>query len=212
MVVPNECVAHLLQRMVWFRKYKTWKSEQSCAISLNRLKMYSDLCDKYNLADCCMDYLEFGVFEGCSLRRWLKLNHCENARFIGFDTFVGLPEQWDWCSQGHFSTGGKEPEINDKRCSFIAGLFQNTLQDFLKDYARPNQLVVHIDCDLFSASLYVLICLGHLLREGDIIVFDEFDHWMDEFHAYQIWMRVFNKKVEAVHRSKDWAQVAFVVQ
>lgn len=54
-----------------------------------------------------IDYLEFGVYQGESIRKWCGLNNNPESRFIGFDSFEGLPENWEGkCDAGTFSTGG----------------------------------------------------------------------------------------------------------
>ena len=73
-----------------------------------------------------IDYLEFGVFEGASIRSWCALNQNPGSRFFGFDSFEGLPEDWhSGKRKGAFSTGGKVPEIADPRVSFVAGGFRS---------------------------------------------------------------------------------------
>ena len=38
-------------------------------------------------------FLEFGVHRGDSLRQWTALNTNPDSRFVGYDSFVGLPEK-----------------------------------------------------------------------------------------------------------------------
>lgn len=80
-------------------------------------------------------YLEFGVHRGASMCRWLALNRHPDSRFVGFDSFKGLPERWELggasLDAGHFSTGGQLPDVNDPRVSFVKGWFHETLPRFL---------------------------------------------------------------------------------
>ena len=58
-------------------RYRSWKY------------IYHDI-----LKDAPIDYLEFGVFRGDSIREWCSLSTSPDSRFYGFDTFTGLPEHW----------------------------------------------------------------------------------------------------------------------
>jgi len=151
----------------------------------NRYHLYEHIADFYGLHDSEITYLEFGVATGSAIRWWLKGNRNTSSRFHGFDTFRGLPEQWGDISKGTFSTGGITPDVNDNRCSFEVGLFQETLPGFLKTFERAEErLIIHIDCDLYSATLYALIHLAPILKTGDLLIFDEFADVMHEFRAF----------------------------
>lgn len=124
-------------------------------------------------------YLEFGVFEGRSMRWWVSNLRNPDARFVGFDSFEGLPEGWrPGTPQGHFATAGP-PSIDDPRVSFVAGWFDQTLPGFA--IPEHDQLIVNVDSDLYASADIVLRCLEPHLRSGTLLYFDELpdrDHEM----------------------------------
>jgi hypothetical protein len=132
-------------------------------------------------------FLEFGVCEGDTFAIWVRNNLNSASRFWGFDSFQGLPEDWGSWKKGSFSTQGKLPDIDDERCRFIVGLIQDTLPDEILNIKQACKKVIHIDVDLYSATLATLSYIRPLLRPGDIIIFDDFftivvaDH---EFKAF----------------------------
>ncbi|MBR0875136.1 hypothetical protein JQ633_32585 [Bradyrhizobium tropiciagri] len=147
-----------------------------------RYEMYDHVMK--HIGDGAVDYLEFGVWKGASIKYWAEHNAQSESRFAGFDTFTGLPEAWDFRPAGTFDVEGKIPEINDPRVQFVAGLFQQTLPQFLNGFSIRNRLVLHLDADLYSATLYVLARLHHLIVPGTILMFDEFGDVQHEFRAY----------------------------
>jgi O-methyltransferase len=126
-----------------------------------------------------IDYLEFGVYRGDTIRFWADLNRDPGSRFWGFDSFEGLPEDWTGAfrtmPKGTFDTGGAVPEIDDARVGFVKGWFQHSLPPFLEGFAPRNRLVVHCDADLYSSTLFVLCKLDPILKPGSIVIFDEFN-------------------------------------
>lgn len=104
-----------------------------------------------------MSYLEFGVYKGDSLKYWANIDKNKDSEFIGFDTFTGPPEDWlnlsGTMKKNHFDTNGRAPEIGDSRCSFVKGMFQDTLPDFVAGFKPKNKLVIHNDSDLYSSTL-----------------------------------------------------------
>ena len=150
-----------------------------------------------------IDYLEFGVAQGRTLRLWTQLNTHRDSRFFGFDSFWGLPEDWEWAiggmPKGTFSTGGMSPDIADQRVECIQGLFQHSLPPFLEQFRPRDPLIVHLDCDLYSSTLYVLTKLDPLLQ-GALVIFDEFDNLLHEFAAFQDYARSYRRAYELVSR------------
>lgn len=139
---------------------------------------------KYDLHDFAVErigrnanvhYLEFGVHEGAAIRRFASIFSNESARFVGFDSFVGLPEQWSDMTAGHFSTGGQAPQIPDDRVRFVKGWFQNTIgSEWPYLAAEPHDAVlVHFDADLYSSTLFLLTSLWWHIPEY-FFIFDEF--------------------------------------
>lgn len=121
-------------------------------------------------------YLEFGVARGASIRRFAQHFTNPKARFVGFDSFEGLPQAWHKYEAGHFSTKGSTPAIDDSRVSFVKGWFQNTLPDFLRRMEterEPEVTLVHFDADLYSSTLFLLTALWWRIPEY-FFIYDEF--------------------------------------
>jgi len=164
-----------------------------------------------SLSDQPIDYLEFGVAAGDSMRIWVGLNNHPDSRFFGFDTFEGLPEDWTRTKPaGTFDTDGRFPDIPDKRVTFIKGLFQSTLYEFLDEFVPRGRLVVHIDCDLYSATLLCLSVLDRRLVPGSLVLFDEFYGLRHEFAAFRDYTRSFYREMRLIgHTDPYLSQAAF---
>ncbi len=161
-----------------------------------------------------IDYLEFGVFEGASIRWWVEKNKHTESRFVGFDTFTGLPEDWGIVSKGTFSTEGKAPELEDERCRFEAGMFQDKLPAFLQQWRPQRRTVVHLDADLYSSTLFVLTSLATELKKGDILIFDDFGSIRNsvfEFRAFLDFVSSYSIEIEVLGFSNLYAQVAMKI-
>ncbi|KAB2812265.1 TylF/MycF/NovP-related O-methyltransferase [Pimelobacter simplex] len=180
-----------LDTLVNLPKIETWRREHvpdGTPAFAERTAMY-DHVHASLIGDAPIDYLEFGVFQGSSLRHWVEMNQHPESRFFGFDSFEGLPENWKRFDgrmvKAHFDVNGALPDIQDDRLSFVPGWFQETLDLFLEkfDHDPQRQLVVHVDSDLYSSALYVLTRLDALLVPGTIVLFDEFSSVLNEFQA-----------------------------
>ena len=74
-----------------------------------------------------------------------------------------------------------------KNVELVVGLFQDTLEPFLKRVPGPFA-VVHIGCDIYSSTRYVLTRLAGRLVDGCVLIFDEFFNYdgyqLHEFKAF----------------------------
>jgi O-methyltransferase len=179
----------------------------------DRLKSFSAISEHYKLNEIPVSYLEFGVSAGWSFNWWMK--NCNNAasRFYGFDTFEGLPEDWGLFSKGDMNAG--IPAINDDRGQFIKGIFQNTLNDFLAEHGasfKGKKKLIHMDADIFSATLFALSQLYPYLEKGDIIMFDEFNVYGHEFMAYRLFTECFYIKLKPISAQNNFYHTAFEVE
>lgn len=180
----------------------------------DRVRLHEYVIKNQGLDQKPIHYLEFGVAGGTSFAWWVKANHHADSLFYGFDTFEGLPEDWHFFKKGAFSFD--IPFMDDSRGTFIKGLFQETLYKFLRDYSRNSDnpqvtKVIHMDADLYSSTLFALTSLAPFLREGDIILFDEFNIPNHEFAAWSDFIRSYYLKYEVIGAVNNFYQVAFRV-
>ncbi len=208
-LIPNSArLRYLLNRPV----LEEWKRNSGdYPIFETRFQMYDHINNEV-LANKAIDYLEFGVFQGESIRYFSQLNTDPESRFSGFDTFEGLPEDWVEFSRTvkseTFSTDGNIPDISDDRVNFIKGLFQDTLPGFLERFSPEHQLVIHNDSDLYSATLYVLTLMNDYIASDTIVIFDEFYSVMDEFRALIDYCSAYMRDYEVLAATSNHTQVA----
>ena len=184
-----------------------WLKKNPCRSDFKDRYALYDFLLKTEQLDAPIDYLEFGVYRGDSIAWWCQNVTSTDARFFGFDSFQGLPEQWGVVPTGTFDTGGKMPKIDDDRLKFVAGWFQDTLPPFFADYSSDRRKVVHLDADLYSSTLFVLTWLAYHLHAGDVIIFDEFGSIrmaQHEFRAFEDFCSAFRVSVKALGTTLSW--------
>lgn len=208
----------LLLNLAYLSKISKWAHENR-AIAFNdfysstwdynkRFKLYEHLHKNDGLAER-ITYLEFGVSQGHSFKWWANNNKNPESRFFGFDTFEGLPEDWGVFKAGAMSTNSALPDINDSRVTFVKGLFQDTFPPFLKSADLNNRLVIHLDADLYSSTLYVLTSVAPFLKSGDVLIFDEFSVPKHEFLAYTNFIQSYYLKFELIAAANNYFFTAF---
>jgi|SRR5208337_3376170 len=154
--------------------------------------------------------LEFGVYGATTTNYIAERVSC---KVYGFDSFEGLPENWNSLPRGFFKVGAAGmisnlPKVREN-VELIVGMFEDTLPGFVKAHPEPISLM-HVDCDLYSSTKTVFHYLGDRIVPGTIIMFDEYidypgwqEHEFKAFHeylaesgrAYQYWS--FNPDTDA---------------
>ncbi|MDB4343228.1 hypothetical protein OAA26_00725, partial [bacterium] len=77
-------------------------------------------------------HLEFGVYKGTSLNYFSNI--IPNVTWYGFDSFLGMQEDWrgGYFGKGYLTLNNKAPNLN-KNVKTIKGWFKDTLPKFLKN-------------------------------------------------------------------------------
>ena len=175
-----------------------------------RYQLYEYIINVYGLKNEPVDFIEFGVSAGHSIKWWSSHIENQKSRFFGFDTFEGLPEKWGTYHKGEMKS--QIPQIDDERVIFVKGLFQETLPGFLKNYCDGQyRKIIHLDADLFSSTLFVLTSIAPFLKTGDILFFDEFNVPNHEFLAFKIFSESYYMKMRLLGAVNNYYQVAFMI-
>jgi hypothetical protein len=199
---------HFLHSSVNYLEVGRWMKSQGFHASKRlhkRRELFHQIAEKVGNKNVL--YLEFGVAKGASMRYWSNLLSNPGSTLHGFDTFEGLPEDWRLGDKGAYSAGGRLPEIADPRVKFFKGLFQETLPG----YVLPNHenLIINIDCDLYSSASFVLNSLAGHIRPGTFLYFDEFSDPYNELRAFHELLAATKKQFSLLGATRSYAQVSF---
>lgn len=158
--------------------------------------------------------LEFGVHTGKTIN--IMANIFTNDTLYGFDSFEGLPEDWDISynpkknkhKKGYFAVD-KLPKVK-KNVKLVKGFFDASLPEWLETNNPKPIKLLHVDSDLYSSAKTVLTLLNDYIVPGTIIVFDEFYAWgrkkyetwaEHEYKALQEWITDFDREFDVLYRS-----------
>jgi len=167
---------------------------------------FFDVLAKANAPDG--DILEFGVFQGKSLR--LFAARFPLRRIYGFDSFEGLPEDWWNRPQGTFKTD--MPRIDEARVRLVRGRFDETLPGFLEEWSGK-AAIIHIDCTLYTSTMACLPLVLSRSQQGTIVIFDEYYNYPDfAQHEWRAWRELRRRyRLTAPCIAYDARRVAFQI-
>ncbi|MHB1685974.1 MAG: TylF/MycF/NovP-related O-methyltransferase [Ignavibacteriaceae bacterium] len=211
----------ILENLIYLSKFSKWKYSLPKnhyndffnwnVNYLNRYKLYEYVFEKEKL-DGEINYIEFGVADGPSFKWWMEKNQNPSSCFAGFDTFTGLPEDWNFLyKKGAMSHEKEIVNLVDKRGELIAGLFQDTLPPFLKRFSFTKRTVLHLDADLYSSTLYVLTSIAPFLKKDDVLFFDEFFVPTGEFKAFTDFINSYYIKYQIIGAINNYLQIAIKI-
>ena len=187
-----ESVLHSLQMILNYMKLGRWNRAQGFVYPIrfpHRSQVFNIVAEK--IKDKRVLYLEFGVYQGSSMRWWSEALKNPASILHGFDSFEGLPEAFDDAggkyARGWFSTDGQVPQIDDPRVTFFKGWFDRTLPG----YTLPDHevLVINIDADLYSSTIFVLNALRPHFKKGTYLYMDDMSRPDHEPRAMEEFMR-----------------------
>ena len=154
-------------------------------------------------------------------------------RFFGFDSFAGLPEigeidrsENDAFYRGQYACSKQDvvrnldsKGVDWRRTFLVEGYYADTLNPALKArHGLQGAGIVLVDCDLYESTAQVLEFIEDLLRDGTIVMFDDWNcfegdddrgqrramreflsrhagWWMENFFSYGIYGQVFVTRV-----------------
>jgi hypothetical protein len=200
---------HRLGAVVNYLEVGRWLAEFGADTSRrfpDRLRLYDFVIGR--IGPRAVLYLEFGVYRGESLRYWSgKLEHPEST-LVGFDSFLGLPADFNLTlPRGTFSTDGEPPVFADPRVRLVKGLFEETLPRFVPE--RGKVVVIHLDADLHSSTSFVLRTLQDAIVPGSYLLFDEFSDRGHEMRAFDEFLAESGQRYEFLAGDRTLARVAF---
>lgn len=164
-------------------------------------------------------WCEFGVFRGVTINH---ISSMTNNIVYGFDSFEGLPDNWDVGNGSNKEKGfysytdyAKEnkipstiPQVNEN-VRLYKGWFNETVPKFKEEITEPITFI-HMDCDIYSSTIEVLNILGTRIKNNTIIVFDEFINYPNykehEFKAFHEWVENNNVLFEYIGTSSEWVE------
>ena len=212
-LMMHPCASQLALKSLYSGRWGWWIRDHDCAATFDHPEGIHKFLIALPELQGPINYLEFGVHQGRSLRWWVEGNRDSRSTFVGFDSFEGLPEHWmDGFGKGHFSTGGQPPQIDDPRCSFAVGWFNQTLPPRVENLTLVSApTVIHADGDLYSSTMVVLFGLAAKIKIGDILILDDFSDSLNVFRAFLDFLSAYPIGYELIAKGERYTRVALRV-
>jgi len=164
-------------------------------------------------------WVEFGSYRGVSARYLTKMKeemHPEvKTPFYGFDSFEGLPEDWEGTNTKKGGLSAEQAVPNIPGAEFYKGWFKDTIPKFLSKHPEPFSFL-HIDSDIYSSAADVLTLAQDRIIPGTVILFDEiigYDAWkLHEYKAFNEFAERHNVKYRWLAAVANAGQAACILE
>ncbi|MBS0624869.1 MAG: class I SAM-dependent methyltransferase [Verrucomicrobia bacterium] len=160
-------------------------------------------------------HIELGVASGRSLTYLANLK--PDQSWFGFDSFDGLPEDWNcgpYTVEKGFFKQSKLPQMSPN-VTLFPGLFSQTLHPFLKKHQEPIAFL-HVDSDLYTSAKEALTAFSTRLIPGSVILFDEFYNYPTcaehELKAWLEFLQESGKSAQAIAFHSLHEQAAWLIK
>lgn len=178
------------------------------------IERYSHLEAVCNLDTIDGYILEFGVYQAGTIN--FMAERFPTQTLYGFDSFEGLPEDWNISYKEKFNKHKKGyfaldnmPEVKDN-VVLVKGFFDKSIPEWLEKNPIEQIKLLHIDSDLYSSAKTIFDNLNKYIVPGTIIIFDEmypwgrkrYETWAEhEYKALQEWTEQYNREWEVLYRN-----------
>ncbi len=177
---------------------KWWYRKSLYRFRQNELKKLYLSCVRYMLTNSICDqayYFEFGCYSCNTLgMAWKHFRHHFNFDFVVFDSFEGLPEISQIDESGIFAEHGMRMSLEEfqakvkalgikrEKLRAVKGFYSDSLtQELQAELLGKSIAVAMIDCDLYESTVPVLEFIRPFLRQGSIIIFDDWSCYFGSF-------------------------------
>lgn len=122
------------------------------------------------------DVVECGVYQGGTLHGMAQA--APHRRFIGFDTFLGLPsEMWgqdEIHKIGDFADT-RFAAVSDLVKGYDVELIRGLFPESAKNVHTSGIALAHVDFDFYASTVEAILWLLPRMVKGGVILFDDYD-------------------------------------
>lgn len=207
---PESTPLTLLREFAVRDSFETFRDQMGDAMLYPQKKGIRKYCIQKTLGDIGATglFVEFGVWRGHGVNQFARLVEASGLSVTGFDSFVGLEEDWSGhargAEKGRYGLDGMLPDVRGN-VLLVKGWVQDTLPDWLKAQKNQSFSFIHFDMDTYTPTAFALDAVRPHLVENTVILFDE-------LYGYPGWRNHEYKALTEVLPADSYKFIAFSEQ